>query len=154
MALGPSDQLFFDFVSKYWPLMLASSVVGLISMAKVIPTGLVRTLLARPHGPQPHRPEAFGQAGFQTLLHQSKSSTTIMFRGANPMMTGETEDTKAVRILTRQLKELEEVRGLNYKDAKFKSWHDDTMRALQRFLSPDSPHLGRFRNLRFIGPGV
>jgi hypothetical protein len=62
----------------------------------------------------------------------------------------EPEDEKAVRLLTEQLKELESIRGLNYKDPQFKAWRDTTKTYLERFLPPDSPHRNSFRNLRFF----
>jgi hypothetical protein len=56
---------------------------------------------------------------------------------------------QAVRLLNEQLKELESVRGLNYKDPTFLGWRDTTTSLLQKFLPPDSPHLARFKNLAF-----
>jgi hypothetical protein len=66
----------------------------------------------------------------------------------------ETDDEKAIRLLTRQLEELQTVRGLNYKDPAYKTWRDTTTRVLQMFLGPESPHFIRFRDLRFFGPAV
>ena len=45
-------------------------------------------------------------------------------------MTLEAENPgeKAIRLLTRQLEELQTVRGLNYKDPTYKAWRDTTMR--------------------------
>jgi hypothetical protein len=65
-------------------------------------------------------------------------------------MTTDDNDIKAVRLLNRQLEELKTVRVLNYQDAKFKVWRDETISVLQRFLAPNSPHLIRFRDLRFF----
>jgi len=70
------------------------------------------------------------------------------------MTTDETDDIKAIRLLNRQLEELQSVRALNWRDPKFRVWHDATMSALQRFLAPGSPHLIRFRDLRFSGSAV
>jgi hypothetical protein len=64
----------------------------------------------------------------------------------------ETDAEKAVRLLNEQLKELESVRGLNYKDAQFKAWRDTTRGYLERFLPPTSPHLSSFRSLSFLSP--
>src|SRR6266481_345603 len=63
----------------------------------------------------------------------------------------ETDKEQAVRLLNQQLKELESVRGLNYKDPVFLGWRDTTSSLLQKFLPPDSPHLKRFQNLAFTG---
>src|SRR6476660_2067675 len=52
----------------------------------------------------------------------------------------ETLDEKAIRLLKRQLEELQTVRGLNYKDPSFKAWYDTTMRVLETFLGRESPH--------------
>lgn len=69
-------------------------------------------------------------------------------------LDAETPVEKAIRLLTRQLEELQTIRSLNYKDPAYKAWHDTTMRVLQMFLGPESPHFIRFRDLRFFGPTV
>jgi hypothetical protein len=63
----------------------------------------------------------------------------------------ETDKEQAVRLLNQQLKELQSVRGLNYKEPLFLGWRDTTSGLLQKFLPPDSPHLKRFQNLAFTG---
>lgn len=65
----------------------------------------------------------------------------------------ETPEQKAIRLLNRQLGQLETIRGLNYKHAEFKAWHDSTMSILERSLGPTSQHTVRFRDTRFSGPG-
>ncbi len=67
-------------------------------------------------------------------------------------LDAESSDEKAIRLLKRQLEELQTVRSLNYKDPNFKAWRDTTTRVLQMFLGPESPHLMRFRDTRFFGP--
>jgi hypothetical protein len=62
----------------------------------------------------------------------------------------ESPEAKAVRLLTRQLDELETIRTiLNDKSPKFLVWRDTTRRYLQRSLGPTSPHLIRFEHLKF-----
>jgi hypothetical protein len=63
----------------------------------------------------------------------------------------ENPDQKAIRLLNRQLGQLQTVRGLNHKSAEFKAWHDATCEILGKFLGPDSHHTSRFRNTRFFG---
>jgi hypothetical protein len=46
MAPGPSEQFFSEFVSKYWQLILATSLVGVISMAKKVGSCLRKALSA------------------------------------------------------------------------------------------------------------
>ena len=64
----------------------------------------------------------------------------------------EPPDTKAIRLLNRQLGHLQIIRGLNYKHAEFKAWRDTTMSILERSLGPTSQHTVRFRDTRFFGP--
>lgn len=61
----------------------------------------------------------------------------------------ETDKEQALRLLNQQLKELESVRGLNYKEPMFLGWRDTTSALLLRFLPPGSPHTTRFQNLAF-----
>jgi|GEM_PF-2294383 len=61
-------------------------------------------------------------------------------------------DQKAIRLLNRQLEQLQDLRGLNYHDSKYKVWRDTTIRVLETFLGRESPHFVRFRDLRFFGP--
>lgn len=65
----------------------------------------------------------------------------------------ETADEKAVRLLQRQLDELQTIRTLNYKHPDFKAWRDTTDAVLERFVGPESTHYTRFFQLRFSGPG-
>jgi hypothetical protein len=58
-------------------------------------------------------------------------------------------DQKAVRLLNEQLKGLESVRGLNYKDPAFKAWRVQTMSYLELFLPPSSAYMYSFENLSF-----
>jgi hypothetical protein len=55
-----------------------------------------------------------------------------------------------MRLLKRQLDELQTVRGLNYENPIFKAWHDTTRIVLETFLGPDSHYTTRFRNTRFF----
>jgi hypothetical protein len=55
------------------------------------------------------------------------------------MTTNDTDDAKAIRLLKRQLEELEIVRALDYKDSKFKVWQDATTSGLKRFLARIRP---------------
>jgi len=61
-------------------------------------------------------------------------------------------DERAIRLLRRQLEELQTIRTLNYKHPDFKAWRDTTSRVLEKFLGPESPHTVRFRDTRFFGP--
>jgi hypothetical protein len=60
-------------------------------------------------------------------------------------------EDKAIRLLNQQLKELQTVRGMTFIYPEFTAWRDTTMGLLQRFLSPGSEHLLRFKNLKFRG---
>lgn len=66
--------------------------------------------------------------------------------------TTESPEAKAIRLLNRQLGQLQTIRGLNYKHAEFKAWRDTTMSILERSLGPTSQHTIRFRDTRFLGP--
>jgi hypothetical protein len=66
------------------------------------------------------------------------------------MTTDGTEDIKAIRLLNQQLGELQNVRGLNYKEPLFEAWRDTTKAYLERFLPPDNPHIKTFQNLNFM----
>ena len=63
----------------------------------------------------------------------------------------ESPDQKAIRLLNRQLGQLQMLRGLNHKSPEFKTWHDATSEILVRSLGPGSHHTTRFRNTRFYG---
>jgi hypothetical protein len=60
-----------------------------------------------------------------------------------------TDQNEAINLLNEQLAELEDVRKLNHRDAKFKGWQDMTLNLLSRFLQPNSSHLVRFRDIRY-----
>ncbi|MGA9798587.1 MAG: hypothetical protein WBQ68_06240 [Terriglobales bacterium] len=62
------------------------------------------------------------------------------------MHAEETPQQKAMRLLNRQLEELQTVRALNYNDPKFKAWRDTTHGVLERFLGKQNHH-----TLRFVG---
>jgi len=64
----------------------------------------------------------------------------------------ESPQQKAIRLLNRQLGQLQTIRSLNYKHAEFKAWHDATLSILERSLGPASQHTIRFRDTRFSGP--
>lgn len=66
----------------------------------------------------------------------------------------ESPDQKAVRLLKRQLEELQTIRGLNYKHAEFKAWRDSTRSILDRYLGPEEHLSTRFRNLMFFGQTI
>jgi hypothetical protein len=62
----------------------------------------------------------------------------------------ESLDRKAIRLLNRQLGELQAIRGLNSEDPAFTAWHDATRTALDKFLGPESHHTRTFCNLMFL----
>ena len=62
----------------------------------------------------------------------------------------ESPQQKAIRLLNRQLGELQTVRALNYLDPKFKAWRNTTMGVLEKFLGHDSHHTRAFRYLDFM----
>jgi len=64
----------------------------------------------------------------------------------------ESPQQKAIRLLNRQLGELQTVRSLNHKCPDFKAWRDTTRGILEMFLGPESHHTARFRDTRFFGP--
>jgi hypothetical protein len=66
----------------------------------------------------------------------------------------ESAKQKAIRLLTRQLKELgTHICGLNdYRHHDFKAWLDTTREVLERYLGKESHHTTRFRDTRFHGP--
>jgi hypothetical protein len=49
-------------------------------------------------------------------------------------LDAESPRRKAIRLLKRQLDELQRVRGLNYNPLDFKVWRDTIARVLQMFL--------------------
>ncbi len=63
----------------------------------------------------------------------------------------ETDKEKAIRLLSRQLKELETVRRLAVEDGEFKAWRATTTSLLNRYLSPDSTHLSSFKSINYYG---
>ena len=63
----------------------------------------------------------------------------------------ETTQQKAIRLLNRQLEELQTIRALNDSDnPKFKSWQDTTWSVFERFLGKENPHSSRFSNITFF----
>jgi hypothetical protein len=64
----------------------------------------------------------------------------------------ERPDQKAIRLLNRQLGELQQtIRSLNNSDnPKFKAWRDSTRGVLERFLGKESHHTSRFVSTRFF----
>jgi len=68
--------------------------------------------------------------------------------------TTESPEAKAIRLLTRQLKELgDHICFLNDdQHHDFKAWRDTTRGYLERFLGKDNHHSTRFRDTRFHGP--
>jgi hypothetical protein len=66
----------------------------------------------------------------------------------------ESAKQKAIRLLTRQLKELgTHICGLNDdQHHDFKAWRDTTREVLERYLGKESHHTARFRDTRFHGP--
>jgi hypothetical protein len=66
----------------------------------------------------------------------------------------ESTQQKAIRLLTRQLKELgAHICGLNDdQHHDFKAWRDTTREVLERYLGKESHHTTRFRDTRFHGP--
>ncbi len=69
-----------------------------------------------------------------------------------PLTPPETVDQKAVRLLKRQLDEINSIRPLNYHHPVWKAWRDTTMTVLQKYVGPSSQYLDTYRNLRFFGP--
>jgi hypothetical protein len=63
--------------------------------------------------------------------------------------TSESPEAKAIRLLNRQLGELQTVRGLNHLDPKFQAWRITTLGVLERFLGKDSHHTAAFRYMDF-----
>jgi len=66
------------------------------------------------------------------------------------MTESESGQDKAIRLLNKQLKELQTVRGLSADDPAFTAWQDTTTSLLKRFLSPTSPHVERFVDIPFL----
>jgi hypothetical protein len=66
----------------------------------------------------------------------------------------ESPKQKAIRLLTRQLKEMgTHICGLNDdQHHDFKAWLDTTGEVLERYLGKESHHTKRFRDTRFHGP--
>ncbi len=62
----------------------------------------------------------------------------------------ESPDKKAIRLLNRQLGELQSIRGLNAENPLFTAWYDTTKTALDRFLGPDSHHTRTFGSIMFL----
>lgn len=82
-------------------------------------------------------------------MHENLSVMTAHYVSTEP--ASESPEQKAVRLLNRQLEELQTVRALNYRDPAFKAWRDTTRSVLDRFLGPDSHHTTRFLGARFFG---
>ena len=68
------------------------------------------------------------------------------------MHEDESPQQKAIRLLNRQLGQLQTIRGLNDGHPEFKAWRDTTREILERFLGKESHHTTRFRDTRFFGP--
>jgi hypothetical protein len=62
----------------------------------------------------------------------------------------ETPEQKAIRLLKRQLDELQTIRDLSYQRAEFKAWRDTTRGVLERYLGKENHHTSRFANTRFL----
>ena len=65
----------------------------------------------------------------------------------------ESEDAqqKAIRLLNRQLEELQTIRTLNSsRNPKFKAWRDTTRGVLERFLGKENHHTSRFAGTYFF----
>lgn len=67
------------------------------------------------------------------------------------MTEAENQKQKAIRLLARQLEELEFIRGLNWDNPKFKAWRDSTKGVLERSLGKNNHHTSRFFGTRFYG---
>jgi hypothetical protein len=63
----------------------------------------------------------------------------------------ESPKQKAIRLLNRQLGQLQTIRGFNDEHPDFKVWRDTTREILERFLGKESHHTTRFRDTRFYG---
>jgi len=57
---------------------------------------------------------------------------------------------KAIRLLNRQLGELQAVRTLDHLNPKFQAWRNTTMGLLERFVGKDSHHTSAFRHMDFF----
>jgi hypothetical protein len=64
----------------------------------------------------------------------------------------ESPKRKAIRLLNRQLGQLQTIRGFNDDHPDFKTWRDTTREILERYLGKESHHTTRFRDTRFHGP--
>ena len=64
----------------------------------------------------------------------------------------ESPERKAIRLLNRQLGQLQTIRGFNNDHPDFKTWRDTTREILERYLGKASHHTTRFRDTRFYGP--
>ena len=62
----------------------------------------------------------------------------------------ETPEQRAIRLLNRQLGELQAIRELNSENPLFTAWHDATRTALDKFLGPGSHHTRTFGNTMFL----
>jgi diguanylate cyclase (GGDEF)-like protein len=58
----------------------------------------------------------------------------------------------ALELFYKRLEQLVVVSSYDFRHPDFIAWKDATMGLFQRFLQPESPHLIRFRDLRFRGP--
>jgi hypothetical protein len=59
---------------------------------------------------------------------------------------------KAIRLLNRQLGQLQTVRGYDDDHPEFTAWRDTTKEMLQRFLGKESQYTKTFNGTRFYGP--
>lgn len=74
-----------------------------------------------------------------------------MSQNVDPYYTGgESLEAKAVRLLNRQLGELQSIRGLNGESPQFTACYDATRTALDKFLGPESHHTKTFCNILFL----
>jgi hypothetical protein len=66
----------------------------------------------------------------------------------------ESPEQKAIRLLDRQLKELQLIRFGPGMPPSFPAWHDTTKLILDKFLGPESNHTVTFKNTSFTNPQV
>ncbi len=64
----------------------------------------------------------------------------------------ESPEAKAIRLLNRQLGQLQTVRGYDDDHPEFTAWRDATREILQKFLGKDSQFTTTFNGARFYGP--
>lgn len=83
------------------------------------------------------------------LLRAAESSTRILL-----MHEEESTQQKAIRLLNRQLAELQTIRGLNADTPLFSGWFDTTRSVLDRFLGPESHYTKTFGSISFVDLGM